>query len=68
MFLKVLELGPDDETRAWTQVYLGRLADAQGERNQAMDGYKAALAVAGATAGAKQAAEQGLKQSFSNQK
>jgi TolA-binding protein len=66
MFEKVLEMQPDAETRAWALVYLGRIADSLGERDQATQHYKAVLAVEGATAGARQAAEQGLKQSFGN--
>ena len=68
MFQKTLEIGPDDETKAWALVYLGRLADARGEREQAVGHYKSALAVPGATPGARAAAEQGFKKSFSNQK
>ena len=66
MFEKVLEMQPDGETRAWALVYLGRIADSLGERDQATQHYKAVLTVEGATAGARQAAEQGLKQSFGN--
>jgi tetratricopeptide (TPR) repeat protein len=61
LFQKTLELSPDSQTRAWTEVYLGRLAEASGEREQAAQHYQAALAVKEASAGAKQAAEQGLK-------
>jgi tetratricopeptide (TPR) repeat protein len=68
MFQKALDLGPDGETRAWCLVYLGRMADAHGEREQALERYKAALGVKDSTPGARQAAEQGLKQSFSNKK
>jgi tetratricopeptide (TPR) repeat protein len=68
LFRRTLELNPDAETRGWSLVYLGRLFDAQGDRGQATENYKAALAVEGVSAGARQAAEKGLVQSFTNQK
>jgi len=68
MFQKVLEMRADEETRAWALVYLGRIADQTGERDQAVENYRLVLGLQGATAGARQAAEQGLKQSFPNQK
>jgi tetratricopeptide (TPR) repeat protein len=64
LFRKTLELTPDSQTRAWAEVYLGRLADASGEREQAVQHYQAALAIKEASSGAKQAAEQGLKNKF----
>ena len=65
LFHKTLELTPDSQTRAWTEVYLGRLSELSGEREQAVQHYQAALAVKEASAGARQAAEQGLKNKFS---
>ena len=64
LFHKTLELTPDSQTRAWTEVYLGRLSELSGERDQAVQHYQAALAVKEASAGARQAAEQGLKNKF----
>ncbi len=64
LFHKTLELTPDSQTRAWTEVYLGRLSELSGEREQAVQHYQAALAVKEASAGARQAAEQGLKNKF----
>ena len=64
LFHKTLDLTPDSQTRAWTEVYLGRLAEISGEREQAVQHYQAALAVKEASAGARQAAEQGLKNKF----
>jgi tetratricopeptide (TPR) repeat protein len=60
LFRKTLECDPDGYTRAWTHVYLGRLAEAAGERERALEEYKAALAVEGASAAARQGAEKGL--------
>jgi tetratricopeptide (TPR) repeat protein len=68
LFRKTLEAAPDSQTRAWAEVYLGRLADASGEREQAAQHYQAALAVEGASSGARQAAEQGLKIKFQKSK
>lgn len=64
LFQKTLELGPDPQDRGWTLVYLGRLADLAGERDAAAAHYKAALAVEGASANVRQAAESGLKEVF----
>ncbi len=60
LFLKTIELEGDAQTRAWSQVYLGRLAHAAGEPERAAGYFRAALAVEGASAAARQAAEQGL--------
>lgn len=64
LFEKTLDLSPDADTRSWSLLYLGRLADAEGDRQQAEEHYKAALAVPGVPASVKSAAEKGLKQSF----
>lgn len=64
LFEKTLNLSPDSDTRSWSLLYLGRLADAEGDRQQAEERYKAALAVPGVPANVKSAAEKGLKESF----
>jgi tetratricopeptide (TPR) repeat protein len=64
LFEKTLELSPDDETRSWAYLYLGRLSDAAGERAQAEKHYRAALAVRGVPEQVKIAAEKGLAQPF----
>lgn len=64
LFRKVLELEPDAETKAWSLLYLARLADSQGDRDQAQQHYKAALAVEGAPDSVRQAAQKGLKEAF----
>jgi tetratricopeptide (TPR) repeat protein len=61
LFRKTLELSPDPHTRAWSEVYLGRLAQGTTTPQDAVEHYKAALAVEGASAKAKQAAEEGLR-------
>ncbi len=64
LFRKALESGPDAETRSWSFIYLARLSDAQGHREQATENYQAALSVQGASDKARDAAEKGLKESF----
>ena len=64
LFQRVLDCSPDPQTKAWAHVYLARLADAAGERPLAVESYRAALAVQGASAAAREAAEKGLKEAF----
>ncbi len=61
---KVLELEPDPQVKGWSLVYLGRLADAAGEREQAAKHYQSALGVEGISAAARQAAQKGIEQAF----
>ena len=64
LFRKVLELDPDASTRSWSLLYLARLADSQGERAEAQEFYRQAVAVEGAPDAVRQAAEKGLKEEF----
>jgi len=64
LFQKVLDSGPDPWVMAWTHVYLGRLSDIAGNREEAAKHYQTALAVDGASTAARHAAEQGIEQSF----
>jgi tetratricopeptide (TPR) repeat protein len=64
LFQKTLEMSPDDETRSWAYLYLGRLSDAAGEREEAQKDYRAALAVPGVPEQVKTAAQKGLSQPF----
>lgn len=64
LFRKVLELDPDTDTKAWSLLYVARLADSQGDRDEAEKEYKAALSVEGAPDSVRQAAEKGLKEAF----
>jgi len=64
LFQKVLDSGADPWTTAWTHVYLGRLSDIAGNRDEAAKHYQAALSVEGASAAARHAAQQGIQQSF----
>jgi tetratricopeptide (TPR) repeat protein len=60
----VLDQDPDAATKSWSLLYLGRLADSQGWREEAVAHYKAALAVPGLPDSVREAAEQGLKSAF----
>jgi tetratricopeptide (TPR) repeat protein len=68
LFRKVIELEPDAVTKSWSLLYLGRLADSQGNREEAQEHYKAALAVDGAPDSVRQSAEKGIKEAFTNKK
>jgi tetratricopeptide (TPR) repeat protein len=65
LFQKTLESSPDDFTRAWANVYLGRLSSAQGDDAGAKKYYQDALAVSGASDQARLAANKEL-QNLSN--
>ncbi|MDX1980562.1 MAG: hypothetical protein SFV51_09860 [Bryobacteraceae bacterium] len=64
LFKKTLELQPEPLVKAWTLVYLGRLADIDGQDQQAADHYKSALGTEGISDAAKQMAEKGLQGGF----
>jgi tetratricopeptide (TPR) repeat protein len=64
LFRKVLDLEPDADTKSWSLLYLGRLADSQGDRAQAVEHYQAVLAVEGAPDSVRQAAQKGLEATF----
>jgi tetratricopeptide (TPR) repeat protein len=79
LFRVVLDQDPDAATKSWSLLYLGRLADSQGAvapleeerkrwREEAVQHYKAALAVPGLPDSVRDAAEQGLKSAFTNKK
>jgi hypothetical protein len=59
-----LELNPDSQTKAMAHLYLGRLADAAGDRAQATGHYQAVLAIAEASKTAREAAQLGLQRGF----
>jgi tetratricopeptide (TPR) repeat protein len=62
LFQRALEYGPDPSTKAWSLIYLGRLADVEGDARKATAYFEAALEVTGLTRAAKTAAEKGLEQ------
>jgi hypothetical protein len=51
---------PTPDILAWAHIYLGRISDLRGNREQAQVEYRAALAVSGAPEQARVAAQQGL--------
>ena len=57
LFQKTLDEKPDAVTESWTKLYLGRLAAAAGEDQQAVAFYRAAAAVDGGSPKAKAEAE-----------
>lgn len=63
-FQKAVEAGRDPHVVAWSHVYLGRIFDLQGERDQAIAQYKAALATGNAPPEAITAAERGEQQAY----
>jgi predicted negative regulator of RcsB-dependent stress response len=62
LFEKTLQLEPEPFVKAWSLVFLGRLSQAAGEREQALKQYQDALQVQGASEEARKAAEQGVQQ------
>lgn len=64
LFQKTLELSPDDETKSWAYLYLARLADAAGDRDQARKDYQAVLGITSAPESVRIAAQKGLAQPF----
>jgi hypothetical protein len=55
---------PDPLTLAWAHVYLGRMHDLAGEREQALAQYRSALDVTGAPEAARQAAQRGVEHAY----
>lgn len=68
LFEKALELDPDPQTKCWSLIYLARLADASGDREQAVRRYQAAAALEGVSENALAAARKGLQESFKGNK
>ncbi|HYM09943.1 MAG TPA: tetratricopeptide repeat protein [Bryobacterales bacterium] len=68
LFRQALEASPDPHVQAMSHIYLGRIEDLFGDREQAVAHYKEALACGDATPGTREAAEKGLKESFASPK
>jgi hypothetical protein len=56
--------GLDPVAVAWSHVYLGRMHDLDGDRDQALADYRAALAVSGVPEDARSAAQRGIERSY----
>ena len=54
----------EPEVLAWSHIYLGRIHDLQQDRDLAVKEYRAALAVDGAPATARAAAQSGVKTAY----
>lgn len=63
-FLRTLAHAREPSMLAWTNIYLGRIFDLEGEREQAVNHYQAALALNTLSEKIEQAARQGLRQPF----
>ena len=61
LFEKTLELSPETETRSWALVYLGRLSYTGCDPEAAIGHYKQVIAMEGAPANARKAAEDGIR-------
>ncbi len=68
LFERTASLNPNPAITAWSHVYLGRLALAAGDPDKATAQFKTALAMSGASAMARDAAEKGLQTSSSGEK
>ena len=63
-FGQSIEASQDAHIVAWSHIYLGRIADIQGERESALNHYRAALTAGDPQAQTKAAAERGIKQAY----
>jgi tetratricopeptide (TPR) repeat protein len=61
LFHKTLESSPDADRRAWSYYYLGALADAAEEHEEAVKWYQQAVAVEGAPPAAVKSARSGIE-------
>ena len=66
-FERVLAGNPDALILGWTHVYLGRIYDLEGSREQALEHYRAALALNTRQERIERAARRGLEQPFGEQ-
>jgi tetratricopeptide (TPR) repeat protein len=63
-FTQTTSLTSDPRMKAWSHIYLGRILDLEGKREEAMAEYSAALKAGDASADTRTAAEQGLQKQF----
>jgi tetratricopeptide (TPR) repeat protein len=74
LFTKVIAAAPnassdpgkqaDPSNLSWSHIYLGRMYDVEGQREQAVNEYRAALAVPGAPESARTAAQHGVEAGY----
>jgi predicted negative regulator of RcsB-dependent stress response len=65
LFERTVDNDPGQVIAAWAQVYLGRIAMAEHDDKAASEHFKAALAMEGISAAAREAAEKGLESNSS---
>ena len=58
------EMRPEPATLAWSHIYLGRMHDLEDDREQALQEYRAALAIDNASETARLAAQRGIEQAY----
>jgi tetratricopeptide (TPR) repeat protein len=58
------QMRPEPSALAWSHIYLGRMHDLQDDREQAVEEYRAALAVGNAPETARSAAQRGIEQAY----
>lgn len=58
------QMRPDPGVLAWSHIYLGRIHDLEEDREQALQEYRAALAVENASETARSAAQSGIAQAY----
>lgn len=63
-FERTLERAREPRLLGWTHIYLGRILDLEGERQQALEHYRAALALNTRLERVEQAARRGLERPF----
>lgn len=66
LFREALDSQPDPHVQAMSHIYLARIEDLFGSREEAVGHYKEALAAGDTTPGTREAAEKGLKESFAS--
>ena len=66
LFRAALDAQPDPHVKAMSHLYLGRIEDLFGSREQAVQHYQEALAAGDNTPGTREAAEKGLKAGFAS--
>jgi len=60
--------GADPVALAWSHIYLGRMHDLDGDRDEALADYRAALAVTDVPEDARAAAQRGIEQGYQLEK
>jgi tetratricopeptide (TPR) repeat protein len=58
------QMRPEPATLAWSHIYLGRMHDLEEDREQALEEYRAALAIDNASEAARSAAQRGIEQPY----